>query len=133
MTTPKTLAELNFLIKAMRGFVFFNYCFVKDSTEITQDALIKNKWSVYRTVRGFNAHHNKWVTFTNLELEVEGLLYILYLKIKIYLKACLLCLCLISTLRCGFRKVHRKVFIYFFFQDDEAYFRCWRLGVLKWH
>lgn len=25
------------------------------------------------TVRGFNAHYNKWVTFTNLELEVEGL------------------------------------------------------------
>lgn len=25
------------------------------------------------TVRGFNAHYNKWVTFTNLKLEVEGL------------------------------------------------------------
>lgn len=25
------------------------------------------------TVKGFNAHYHKWVTFTNLELEVEGL------------------------------------------------------------
>lgn len=29
------------------------------------------------TVRGFNAHYNKWVTFTNLELEVEGLYQII--------------------------------------------------------
>lgn len=27
----------------------------------------------HTTVRGFNAHYNKWVKFTNLELEVEGL------------------------------------------------------------
>lgn len=29
------------------------------------------------TVRGFNAHYNKWVTFINLELEMEGLYQII--------------------------------------------------------
>lgn len=28
---------------------------------------------VHITVRGFYAYYNKWVTFINLELEVEGL------------------------------------------------------------
>lgn len=31
----------------MRGFVFFNYHFVKESAEIVRDILIKNKWSVH--------------------------------------------------------------------------------------
>lgn len=30
----------------MRGFVFFNYHFVKETVEIVQDIVIKNKWSV---------------------------------------------------------------------------------------
>lgn len=56
----------------MKGFVFFNCRFLEDPAEIVQDILIENKWSAH-TVRGFNAHYNKWDALTNLELEVEGL------------------------------------------------------------
>lgn len=30
----------------MKGFVFFNYRFLKQSAEIVRDILIKNKWPV---------------------------------------------------------------------------------------
>lgn len=49
------------------------------------------------TVRGFNAHYNKWVTFTNLKLEVEGLYQIIQNE---NILESLFCLCLlISALR----------------------------------
>lgn len=46
--TKKNLwTELISFIKAMTGFVFFNYHFDKEAAEIMQDILIKNKWSVH--------------------------------------------------------------------------------------
>lgn len=58
------------------------------------------------TVRGFNAHYNKWVTFTNLELEVEGLYQIIQNEnILERFFSCVLCL-LISALEYGFSKNH---------------------------
>ncbi len=56
------------------------------------------------TVRGFNAHYIKWVTFTNLELEVEGLYQII--QNENILKSLLKCLCLlISALEYGFSEI----------------------------
>lgn len=41
---------------------------------------------VHITVRGFYAYYNKWVTFINLELEVEGLYKIIQNEKVVYQK-----------------------------------------------
>lgn len=44
--------ELIYFMEATSGFVFFHRHFVKESAEIVQDILIKNKWSVRTEVCG---------------------------------------------------------------------------------
>lgn len=44
--------ELIYFIEATSGFAFFHHRFVKESAEIVQDILIKNKWSVRGEVHG---------------------------------------------------------------------------------